>query len=304
MNNLIARLETKNIFTSRLGFARAIMAISGLLTLLFNNIEDLTNVTLLDTPTAGSIFSHFYIARHYSVFEIFGPHWGQLISITILLFVMTGYFPKVSIFFQAWVHLSICNSFIILEGGDQVISNLCILLIPICLFDSRINQWTELSFEKINKRKYLNVFFNVYYFLIRIQVAIIYLHAATGKLGKESWLDGTGLYYWASSNMFGAPKYLETVSNYITLSSIVPIITWSVIIVELGLFACILATDKKIKNVFLFLGIVFHLAIMIIFGLVTFFFSMLAALVLYLDSDNLIYGYLRGVKYRLYAIKI
>ena len=113
----------------------------------------------------------------------------------------------------------------------------------------------------------------------------------SGKLYNNEWKDGTCAYYWFTNNVFGAPLYLQKFYNLLTLSSFTPIITWSVIILELGLFACILATNKNIKKTFLILGLLFHFSIAITHGLVTFFCSMAAALILYLDDENKIYQY-------------
>lgn len=286
VNNMISYLENKNIFTSRIAFARSLLAINALLILLFTDINLAANNTLLDLGVSIPNSNNILFFKIISVFEFIGPKWGTTISIIILLFVITGYFPKISILLQAWVHLSICNSLIIVEGGDQIASNLCLLLIPICLFDNRINQWKEYNADQLINRKYYNIFFNVYYFLITLQVSVIYLHAATGKLLQADWLDGTCLYYWCTNNVFGVPLFLQKIYNAITLSSLAPVFSWSIIIFELGLFACILATNKFIRRFFLISGIFFHFGILVTHGLVEFFFSMFGALVLYLDSKN------------------
>jgi antimicrobial peptide system SdpB family protein len=284
MNNIILSLEGKNIFTQRIIFARTLLALNALLTLIFNDVSTLSDVKLLgmETFVSGDLLPF----RLISIFELIGMKWGSVFSIIILLFVFTGYYPKISIILQAWVHVSLCNSLILVEGGDQVAANLSLLLIPICLFDCRKNQWQELTDDQVLKRKHINVFFNVYYFLIILQVSIIYLHSATGKLLKEDWLDGTCLYYWSTHNIFGAPLFLQKIFNLMTLSSFAPIFAWGIIMLELGLFACLLATNKYIKRFFLVCGLLFHLTILVTHGLVTFFFAMFGALVLYLDSEN------------------
>jgi antimicrobial peptide system SdpB family protein len=299
MNDVISYLENKNIFTSRLAFARTLLAINALLLLLFTDFNLATDFALLDLGS--SMPNDIVPFKAISIFELIGSGWGKIISIIILLFVITGYFPKISIFLQAWVHISICNSVTIIEGGDQIASNLCLLLIPICTFDSRNNQWNEYNKEQIINRNHYNIFFNIYYFLIVLQVSIIYLHSAIGKLCQQDWLDGTCLYYWTTHNVFGAPLFLQKIYSVITLSSFVPVFTWGVIIFELGLFACILATNKYIKRFFLLGGILFHFGILVTHGLVGFFFSMFAALVLYLDTKNEILFKIIQLKNKLYG---
>ncbi|AZA78626.1 hypothetical protein EG347_14460 [Chryseobacterium sp. G0186] len=288
MRDTINYLEKNLIFNQKIILARSFLALGTILLLLFNDSYELSNTNiglLADMERMGSNFT-------FSLFSLFIPPIAKIISIFILLFVFTGYLPQLSSFLQSWVHLSVCNSFVIVEGGDQLASNLSLLLIPVCLFDRRINQWNK---EKLNTSLFFknrNIFFGVYFFLIRLQVAVVYLHAGVGKLQKEDWRDGTSLYYWFNNNIFGAPDIILKFLNVLTLSSFSPIISWLIIFLEIGLFACILATNKKILLFLLFLGLLFHFSIFIIHGLMSFMFSMVGALILYLDRNNHIYNYL------------
>ncbi len=288
MENILRYLETKSIFNQRIMVARMLLALGALLTLLFNDASEITNQALLMKEDVYTITSSF---KYYSLFNLCSNVFiAKIISIVILLVAITGYIPQITSILQAWVHLSICNSFIVPDGGDQVASNLCLLLIPICLFDKRLNQWND---EKNPNKDYKNVFFNVYFILICLQVSVIYLHAGVGKLYNAEWREGTCVYYWFTNNVFGAPVFLQKFYNLITLSNLSPIFTWSIMIFELGLFACILATDKTIKLIFLLLGLFFHFGIAITHGLISFFFSMAGALILYLDQGNTIYKFLQ-----------
>ncbi|MDQ1802940.1 sporulation-delaying protein SdpB family protein [Chryseobacterium sp. PTM-20240506] len=287
MRSLILLLERKSIFSERLAFARSIFALGALLTLLFNNVPELADFELLSNKQE-MIFVRNIPLANFSIFYLLGLELGKYISILILLSVFTGYIPQVTGLLQAWVHYSICNSFLVVEGGDQIASNLTILLVLICLFDNRLNQWRPE--RKSEGRKPINVFFNIYYFLIILQVAIIYLHSAVGKLYNEEWRNGTCAYYWFTHNVFGAPVWIQRIYNIFTLSKFTPLFTWSVIILELLLFACILATNRKLRYSFLIVGLIFHLSIIFTHGLVSFFCSMAAALILYLDDENIIYS--------------
>ncbi|MDQ1098083.1 MULTISPECIES: sporulation-delaying protein SdpB family protein [Chryseobacterium] len=286
MKSLILFLERKSIFNERLAFVRSIFALGALLTLLFNNVPELADFELLANKQ-DMIFVRNIPLTNFSIFYFLGLEVGKYVSILILLSVFTGFIPQVTGLLQAWVHYSICNSFLVVEGGDQIASNLTILLVLICLFDNRLNQWRPE--RKSEGRKPVNVFFNVYYFLIILQVAIIYLHSGIGKLYNEEWRNGTCAYYWFTHNVFGAPVWIQKIYNIFTLSKFAPLFTWSVIILELLLFACILATNRKLKYIFLIIGLIFHLSIIFTHGLVSFFCSMAAALILYLDDKNIIY---------------
>jgi hypothetical protein len=71
----------------------------------------------------------------------------------------------------------------------------------------------------------------------------------------------------------------------------------SIIFLELGLFACILATNKRILMLLFFLGILFHFSIFILHGLISFMFPMIGALILYLDKNNYVFNYLKTLYY-------
>jgi antimicrobial peptide system SdpB family protein len=287
MNKLIEHLSEKNLFTSRLAFGRSLLALSCLGTLLFTDIEGAMNIDILDVGK-GVMLSDL-VFKEFSVFEIMNIKLAKLISILILLISIIGYFPQITILFQTWVHISLCNSVLEIDGGDQIAANLSLILIPICIFDSRKNHWQKVP---TNKRPLTNLFTNIIFILILLQVSVVYFHAGAGKLNVEEWLNGTCLYFWTTNNVFGAPEFLQPILNFFTLSRMAPLFTWLVIFLELGLFACILATNHKIKLVFLILGVAFHFAIFVTHGLASFFFSTSGALILYLDSKDIFSNYI------------
>ena len=125
---------------------------------------------------------------------------------------------------------------------------------------------------------------NFSFIVIRIQISVVYLHAAVSKLSIQEWLNGTVIYYWFTHNNFGVndailPAILPLLENNWSVF----LITWAVLVLELMLFAAILA-PIKIKRVLLPLGVTFHFFTFIIHGLGTFFLAMTAALILYLSK--------------------
>lgn len=276
MNEIIAALRSKELFTSKIAFGRSILALSSLLTILFNDSSIISNSSLV----TASPFAHL------SLFSLTSFHTGSVISVLILLFVLSGYLPQISAILQAWVHLSILLSFTIIEGGDQVASNLSILLIPVCIADPRINQWRDYKKQPLYYRR---LFLNVYYFLVQVQVAIIYLHSAVGKINRPDWRNGTCMYYWITDNTIGAPLWLQRIYEPLLLSKYVPLFAWTVIFIELGLFACLFSTNTYVRRLFLFLGIMLHAGIAFTHGLMSFSIIMIGALILYLDKNNTVF---------------
>jgi hypothetical protein len=161
MKKIISSLEIKTVFNRKIALARSLLAFGTLLTIIFNT-QQLTNIGLL-VKDSGSIQLINYFDK-YSIFKLLGTNWGECVSIIILISVFTGYFAGITAILHAWVNLSLCWSFILIDGGDQIASNLSILLIPICLFDNRNNLWDEAKIALTDKAKAVNVFFNVYFF--------------------------------------------------------------------------------------------------------------------------------------------
>jgi len=290
LNSYIDFISNKSLHDNRLAFARTLFALGSIGTLLFTDINQVTNPDILDMDLMSGV--NYFFGKRISLFNLFDVQLAKWLSITILLFSVTGFLPQLSIILQAWVHVSICNSFYELDGGDQIAANLCLLLIPICLLDNRINAWKNYN---SHLRLNINVFCNVFFFLILLQVAVIYFHAGAGKLNVEEWLDGTCLYYWTTNNVFGAPETIQPFLNFFTLSSIAPILTWGVIFLELCLFGCLFSTSTALKRLFLFLGISFHFSIFIVHGLASFFLSTSGALILFLDNENYIFNQLTNI---------
>jgi antimicrobial peptide system SdpB family protein len=268
----------KNILNEKIAVIRAVAACGALLTLLFNNVGQL--IQKLQVMGKDEIVDTILIQK-ISLFNLLPPVYAKYVGILILLAVISGYYPKITCFLHAWICLSITNSFVPLDGGDQIAANLSLLLIPVCICDARTNQWSK----PINKDPGINVFTNVAFFFIQFQAAVIYLHSAIGKLATPEWINGTATYYWLSNPIFGAPDWLRHMYETVTLSKWVFILTWSVMAFELALFACILA-PKQIKRFFLKPAIAFHFFIILTHGLFSFFFAITALLIAYLDDSN------------------
>ncbi|GAA3755101.1 hypothetical protein GCM10022423_01190 [Flavobacterium ginsengiterrae] len=118
--------------------------------------------------------------------------------------------------------------------------------------------------------------------IIRIQVAIIYYHASLGKLSVAEWVNGTAIYYWFNHSVFGMPTGISAVMNKLLSNPIiVSLLTYGVIILEILLFLGLAASVKYRKTILCF-GILFHFFIIIYHGIFSFFFSICAALILFL----------------------
>lgn len=275
-----------NIHTSIYGLSRSLLAIGTFLTIAFNDVNSLfPNIDINNQGFIPGIklttFSIFSILHDYPI------EYSKYLCLFLLFTVIIGIYPKITCLFHWFVSYSFFFSCPIVDGGDQITMIISLLLIPVGLTDNRKWHWsnipTETEIQKIIGYISLNV--------IRVQVAVVYFHAGTAKFQVFEWLNGTATYYWFNHNIFGMPYFLRSIINPILGNSIfVVLLTWSVLLFEVFLFLC-LVIDKKYWKLFLIMGISFHFFILIIHGLVTFFFAMAGALILYLTPINEPYSF-------------
>ena len=159
-------------------------------------------------------------------------------------------------------------------------------LIPICLLDRRKWHWENEKILYPNESEITrNIFANINFLLIRVQMSVVYFHAAIGKLNVPEWINGSALYYWIRHPSFGMSTVAVDGLSFILRNRFLLFVTnWLVLILELLLFTGLLLDAKYYKKLF-FLGVLFHFLIIIVHGLVSFFFAMTGGLILYFLVD-------------------
>lgn len=272
-------VATRNPFTNVYGLGRTLLALGTLLTMVFSD----TNV--LFRPALGieqvPIINGF--AGKISLFTLFAGNLsaGKAVAMLLLALVASGWKPRYTGLLHWWVSYSFMNSCVLVDGGDQVTAILTLLLVPVTLCDARTWHWGKaLSYSTV--QPYLNIIGNTTVALIRMQVAIIYLHAAVAKCSVPEWENGTALYYWFTDPMFGHPAWLNAVLDPLLDNPFsVTVFTWSIIVLEFLLFSGLLA-NRKVKPWLLGAGLIFHAGIAVIHGLTSFALAMSGALILFL----------------------
>ncbi|WP_291152584.1 sporulation-delaying protein SdpB family protein [Flavobacterium sp. UBA7680] len=282
IDTAINKAYTLNPWTNVYGMSRTFLALSLLITLTFTNHEYLF-------PRNNNIFLRqpMFDFEKISIFFLLSEniHLACLISIIILLITITGYLPQITGILHWYIAYSYMTSSIIIEGGDQIASILTLLLIPITLTDNRINHWNK---PKTSNRPKTKMFIWSIYFIIALQVSIIYFHAAVAKLYSKEWLNGTATFYWFTHNTFGVSDSLKNLIKPLLAKSLIVIsITWGTMLFEIILFSWLFMKRNlwNWKLIFLF-GALFHISIAFIHGLISFMFTMIGALILYLVPQN------------------
>ncbi|MCG5442374.1 HTTM domain-containing protein [Micromonospora sp. NIE79] len=219
------------------------------------------------------------------------PALWRYVGIAVLLLVLSGWRPRLLALPHVWVTWSVSFSISLPEGGDQVASNLALLLLPLALADGRRWVWRVdphrrarlLSNPVLDFRTIFGLSVVV---LVRLQACVIYLDAAVSKFRVTEWQDGTAIYYWFRDPLFVPGDVRDDIAFAITSTPVsTALITWGGLALELALAAAIFA-GRRSRRVLLVLGLAFHGMIAIVFGLVTFWIAMAALLVMYLGFDN------------------
>ncbi len=289
---------TFNPWTNVYGIARSLLASSTLLTLIFNDSEILFAPSFGIQPPICLGFSRISLFCIATV-EI---ELVRMVMIIVLLIIVSGWRPRITGIFHWYITFSISSTSLIIDGGDQVASVITLLLIPICLTDGRVWHWDN-SCEKNFGISFTQDFrfwiANLFVFLIRLQVALIYFFAGIEKLKVEEWLNGTAVYYWFMDPYMGSSGFLKNLLTQILKFDFVSIaFTWGTLVLEITLFLGLVMNSDQ-RRCLLYIGLIFHFLISIIHGLIPFFFSMSAALILYLYPLDMSFHFKKAINFQI-----
>ncbi|MBS7233704.1 hypothetical protein KHA90_22060 [Flavobacterium psychroterrae] len=282
-------------YTNTVGFARSILALGTLLTLIANPISLLFHKEI-DGTILNPLLNPVIPINEYNFFTLLGLDniiYMKLLAILILCITISGYLIKITSLLHWWICISFLYFSSIIDGGDQIAAILSFLLIPFCLTDPRKNHWKHI--KPNDSAKNIVGLFSIW--IIRIQVAIIYYHASLGKLSVPEWVNGTAIYYWFNHSVFGMPISISVFMNKLLSSPvIISLLTYTVLALEILLFLGLLASVKYRKTILCF-GILFHFFIIVYHGIFSFFFSICAALILFL------YPTYQSINFKLWFLK-
>lgn len=118
---------------------------------------------------------------------------------------------------------------------------------------------------------------SIFYRLCQVQICVIYAYTGFEKLKGNTWWDGTALWTVFANPQFSVYdfKFLSAVPWFFAFA------TFTTIIFEVYFPAMML--NKKLKNIWLLSGFVFHISIGVLLGLMTFSLIMLSTYVLFVD---------------------
>lgn len=273
--------RTVTPWTNVYGLARTLIAVATALTLAFNR------TTTLFVPGSGGIRAPICDGLRGDGLFCLVPQnhldWARWLAVVLLLVVASGYRPRFTGAIHWWLAFSLQANALTLDGGDNAAAVLTLLLLPVTLTDGRKWHWqAPPAATGTTRDDAARIIALVTLTAVRIQVAGIYFHASIGKFGVEEWTNGTALYYFSLSPIFGASGMVGAVMRPIVLSAVgVTLLTWCVLIAEYLLSAA-LVMPKRFWGLLLVMGLSLHAGIILVHGLWSFAIVMFAALILYL----------------------
>ena len=259
-------------WTNVYGLSRAVLATGTLATIALNP------ASLFGTPE-GMLGIPVLKLSLFHMLNVLGAEPTRWLAMAILSMVIVGWRPRWTGVLHWWVTWSVAVSCLVPDGGDQVAAVLTAFLIPVTLTDHRRFHWQ--ACPQTDGALALVVAVSSLW-AARVQMALIYFDAVVEKLHSTEWMNGTALYYWFTHPSFGVPDTLRPlVVRLLSHASIVATLTWSVLLLEVLLFAS-LFMERRWWRWLLLAGLAFHSAIWFVHGLGSFFFSMAGGLILYL----------------------
>jgi antimicrobial peptide system SdpB family protein len=285
LGNQILSKPQSEIWTVLIGVVRSLLALATGLTLLFSSSQTLflSNSSLVDKSLCTAVDA----ANLFCLVPTNQMHLAHIFALLVLALVASGWRPRWTGLLHWWIAWSYHQAGTFVDGGDQVNMILTLLLVPVTLTDPRAWHWQHIATKEHDlERPFARLVALGWLSFIRLQVAVIYFHAATAKFGVPEWLNGTAVYYWFGSSTLGMPNWLHPIFDpLLNSAACVLAITWGTMLLEILLVLGLLA-DTRYRRPLLKLGLIFHAGIAVVFSLSSFMLAMDAALLLYLGDPN------------------
>lgn len=198
---------------------------------------------------------------------------ARIVALVVLAVVAIGYRPRWTCVPQWYLTFSLGVAMTLPNGGEQIARIATMLLIPVCLGDDRIWQWTR---PAAPMSPWWRGSSSAALITLRLQLAIVYGEAAVSKLLVPEWRDGTALYAVSYDPDSGLSAPLQQLAApFLARYPVLATLTWAVIGAELTIAVGVLG-PRATRRAALALVVVLHTAIVVALGLFSFGIIMIA----------------------------
>ncbi len=198
---------------------------------------------------------------------------SMIFLLLLSLFALTGLFgmmPRISSLVVFFMAVNLQNRIYATTTGGDILAYLLLFYLS---FVSNGKKLKNPNFNQIQ-----NASNKVFIFLCYFQVIVVYAVSGIYKLMSPEWLNGEALYYILSVNEYSLPFIQQNINS---LTGVLKVCTWLALLYQV-LFP-ILVFNKRIKNYFLLGGIIFHVGIGLVMGLLNFSLVMLCCYALFAE---------------------
>ncbi len=159
-----------------------------------------------------------------------------------------------------------------LDGGNNLAN---ILFLYYLIFD-----WENLKFMSQSFRDHSRL---IAYLISILQVCLVYLVAGFSKAQGDLWLNGTALYY-----VMQIPQYYHPTLSELFLKNNLLIVTGNYLTIIFQLYFPLIIL-KQFRKIWILMGIILHISISFVLGLLQFGVLMSFVYVLFIDEDIYIF---------------
>lgn len=191
------------------------------------------------------------------------PEAARILGICSCILAIWGVAGGVGIVGVTWIYFSLHNTGIVPDGGDQIGLNaslICTILI------------VAKNLQRSPGRRFNVGYYLAFYsfFLLKVQVAFLYINASVAKIRVDNWVNGTEVFYDLVSPFFGLTGLREEIiSPLLEFPFLVFIVTWGTIAFELFIGISVFASSKW-KAVAIVMVLILHGGIAILMGITSF----------------------------------
>lgn len=217
--------------------------------------------------------------------------WTNIASVlyaVVLIAVISGIAPAITSWLHWYVSVSLILNSNIIDGGDQLLSNLLFLTALISINDNRLFLWKKRAANS-NPDSLRTSLSSAGFLLFILQLAAVYAHSTIAKLSVPQWTDGSAIWYWLQAGVVAdrESSIIHSIIFFIIQNPVgSTLLTYGTLVLQTYLLLA-LFLGRRARSIALALGVVFHLGIAVMMGLWSFSIIMiLAELVVYVRGNE------------------
>lgn len=253
------------------GVGRAVLALGPLTALIF------TPILALVVPVGAANTAQCDGIRAVSILCLGGPENSleikRWVLIAVFASVVSGVAPRWTAVPHVWAAFTMSVSLTLPDGGDAIGLIFTLIILPLALTDNRLWAWWPPGKTLSPTSQGIAC---AAIWLLRFQLAYIYLDSGITKMGVADWDNGTAEYYIVRDPDFGAAGLPGRLARWVTSFPVGTLaLTWFGVGIEIIIGLLFVVGGHGRRRLALGLDLLFHGGIMLLIGLDSFAITMI-----------------------------